>query len=178
MLKQTRPWSVLWWVLNDCQNVKMAAAFQRRLHCEPWPKCFSPSGCKTFQECFVFYMQPEVMAEDEVNNVSLCHNDNSVTISNDPRRGHVVVLLPVSCPFACCVSLIFFFVIFFFFASVLKASICFLIGAWKKKKILRPPSTLISGAFKLCHQNQTIMSPVLVVVCFIPPCVSRRLRLF
>lgn len=65
-------------------------------------------------------MQPEVMAEDEVNNVSLCHNDNYVTISNDLRSGHVVVLLSVSCPFACCVSLILFF------ASVLKASLFFL----------------------------------------------------
>lgn len=101
---------------------KMAVVFQSRLNLD---SVFC-SAFKTFQECFVFYMQPEVMAEDEVNNVSLSHNDNSVTISNDPCSGHVVVLLFVSCPFACCVSLIIFYLFYLFiFASVLKASLFF-----------------------------------------------------
>lgn len=72
-------------------TVKLAVEFQWRLNCEK-NSVFS-SAFKTFQECFVFYMQPEVMAEDEVNNVSLCHNDNCVTISNDPCSAPVVVLL-------------------------------------------------------------------------------------
>lgn len=76
-------------------------------------------------------MQPEVMAEDEVNNVSLCHNDNYVTISNDPRSGHVVVLLSVSCPFACCVSLILFFCL-----SVESLSLFFFFKLGRKKKLL------------------------------------------
>lgn len=101
-------------------------------------------------------MQPEAMAEDEVNNVSLCHNDNYVTISNDPRSGHGVVLLSVSCPFACCVSLILFFCLS---VESLSLYIFFFFKLGRKKNF--PP--IISGAFKLCHQNQAIMPPVLVV---------------
>lgn len=56
---------------------------------------FSNGFLKTFQECFVFYMQREVMAEDEVKlvNVSYCRNNNYVRISNDPFNGDVVFLL-------------------------------------------------------------------------------------
>lgn len=83
--------------------------------CDSWIASLdsvSSNAFKAFQECFVFYMQPEVMAEDEVNNVSLCHNDNYVTISNELCSGHFVVSLFVSRLFAHCVSLTFFYLIF------------------------------------------------------------------
>lgn len=46
-------------------------------------------------------MQPEVMAEDEVNNVSLCHNDNYVTISNAAAVLWSCFLCPVRLLVAC-----------------------------------------------------------------------------
>lgn len=72
---------------------------------------FSNGFLKTFQECFVFYMQREVMAEDEVKlvNVSYCHNNNnnSVKISNDLCNGDVVFLL--LCLSVCLLSVIDYF---------------------------------------------------------------------
>lgn len=79
---------------------------------------FSNGFLKTFQECFVFYMQQEVMAEDEVKlvNVSYCRNNNNcVKISNDPCNGDVVFLL--LCLSVCLSSVIDYFALLccFFF---------------------------------------------------------------
>lgn len=77
---------------------------------------FSNGFLKTFQECFVFYMQREVMAEDEVKlvNVSYCRNNNNyVKISNDPCNGDVVFLL--LCLSVCLLSVIDYFALLCWF---------------------------------------------------------------
>lgn len=63
----------------------------------------------------MFYMQREVMAEDEVKLVNVsycCNNNNYVKISNDPCNGDVVFLL--LCLSVCFLSVIDYFALLFF----------------------------------------------------------------
>lgn len=89
----------------------------------------------------MFYMQREVMAEDEVKlvNVSYCRNNNNnyVKISNDPCNGDVVFLL-------LCLSVCLLSVIDYFCLTVLY--VLFFFGY--------KTSLIIISVLSDCHQNK------------------------